>query len=226
MQQLSLPLVLDHAFSWSRFFVGSNQVLVQSLQALKNDVASQQIYLWGSQGSGKTHMLQALCHQLLEDHVSVFYVDLAQPSLQPDVLEGLDQFTVVCLDNIDAVFGSDRWELALFMCYHQIQGEGHNLVTAANSLPEKVKLRDLQSRLLAGATFHIEIPKSDKLPEVMQFLAGSYGLELSQDVVDYLLTHAKRDIKSITHYMDKLHQASLQEKRRLTVPFVKSVLFA
>ena len=49
-------------------------------------------------------------------------------------------------------------------------------------------------------------------------------MKLSDEILTYLLTHARRDMASLMHLLDALDLASLQAKRALTLPFVRDVL--
>jgi DnaA family protein len=50
------------------------------------------------------------------------------------------------------------------------------------------------------------------------------GLELPDETAQYLLKRMPRDLPSVFNLLDRLDEASMIEQRRLTVPFVKSVL--
>ena len=50
------------------------------------------------------------------------------------------------------------------------------------------------------------------------------GLELGDEVMAYLSKHLARDTHSLFRFLDRLDQASLAAKRRLTVPFVRELL--
>lgn len=54
--------------------------------------------------------------------------------------------------------------------------------------------------------------------------ASRRGLQLPDEAARYILSHAARDTVSLLGLMERLDRASLVAQRRLTVPFVKSVL--
>jgi DnaA family protein len=53
--------------------------------------------------------------------------------------------------------------------------------------------------------------------------AKSRGLKLTQEVMQYLLTHYSRDLKSLIPLLESINQASLREHRKVTIPFIKQV---
>jgi DnaA family protein len=58
----------------------------------------------------------------------------------------------------------------------------------------------------------------------LQLRANQRGLFLPDDTVNYMLTHKQRDMKILYDFLDKLDTESLAAKRKLTVPFLKSVM--
>ena len=220
-EQLPLALSLNHELSFERYFKKTNPELCAALQ---QEMVSQ-FYLWGKTGVGKTHLLQAACQAALKKGQSAFYIGLSDISLQPEVLDDLEHFQLLCLDDADAIFGKSDWEHQLFHCYNRFKAQNGRFIIAAKTLPEKVQLQDLKSRLLAGATYHVQAPGQNQLPEVLSFLADQYGLELSEEVAAYLITRSRREISTLSGIMRQLDQASLKAKRRLTVPFVREVVY-
>ena len=54
--------------------------------------------------------------------------------------------------------------------------------------------------------------------------AQTRGLDLPEEVANYLLRHHSRDMRVLMALLQNLDKASLVEKRRLTIPFVRQVL--
>jgi len=88
----------------------------------------------------------------------------------------------------------------------------------------EVKLADLKSRLSAMLIHAIQ-PLSDVDKRLLiQKKAEERGLELAEEVAIFLLSRQQRDLPYLLGMLETLDQASLQAKRRLTIPFVKQVL--
>ncbi|MEY3190127.1 MAG: DnaA regulatory inactivator Hda, partial [Pseudomonadota bacterium] len=56
------------------------------------------------------------------------------------------------------------------------------------------------------------------------FKAAKMGFEISPQAGRFLLTHCNRDLSSLWTLLIKLDKASLAEKRKLTIPFLKKIL--
>ena len=84
---------------------------------------------------------------------------------------------------------------------------------------------DLRSRVLGASIFHVKPLEDSLIKEVLVRQAQDRGMELTERTAQYLLNYIKRDMSDISSCLDKLDLASLTEKKKLTIPFVKSVLF-
>lgn len=222
MNQLLLGIGLRDNVSFSNFYPAQNLQVVQALQ--QADEAF--IYLWGSSGSGKSHLLQALCQDIAEQGQAVAYLPLAENDMVPQMLEGMEAMSLLAIDDLDQIAGNAEWETALFHLYNRMRDSGGRLLVAARVAPAAlpVKLRDLASRLSYGLTLQLhELDDGNKL-KLLQLRAGNRGFDLPDEVANYLLKRCERDMDSLIVLLDKLDSATMEAQRKLTIPFVKTLL--
>lgn len=222
MNQLLLGIGLRDSESFANFYPAQNQQVVEALQ--QADEAF--IYLWGGRGCGKTHLLQALCRQLAEQGQPVAYLPLAEEGMAPQILEGMEAMSLLAIDDLDRVAGNTEWETALFHLYNRMRDAGGRLLVAARVGPTAlpVQLRDLVSRLSYGLTLQMhELGDEDKL-NLLQLRAANRGFDLPEEVGNYLLKRCERDMASLIQLLETLDSATMQAQRKLTIPFVKSLL--
>lgn len=224
--QLPLHLSLREAATFDNFYPGDNLTLLNALNALISGEGEPIIYLWGPAGVGRTHLLQACCHAMHTSITRVMYLSLATAELSPEILQDMETMQLVCIDDIDAILGHAAWEEALLHFYNRARDQSIRLVIAGNETPARLKihLADLRSRLSWGLVFHVVGLSDEQKIKALQIHAHERGLELSNEVGHFLLRHYPRDMTALFALLDKLDQASLIEKRKLTVPFVKQVL--
>lgn len=237
-RQLPLEVTLDDHATFDNFFVAeSNRQLVDYLTASSGSPRQQYSCIWGSEGAGCTHLLQALCHQADAQSTSAFYFPLQNlHQYSPDVFDGLEAFSLVCLDDIQNVAGNAEWELALFSLFNRLrescsqphgsQLNGSQLVVAANASPRHmpIHLPDLQSRLQSGVVFQLHaLDDGDKLL-ALQLRARQRGFELPDEVAAYVLQRNDRRMSSLFDLLDKLDQHSLEKQRRITIPLVRELM--
>lgn len=230
MQQLPLDIEIKADATFGNFVAGigePNQQLVMLLEMVasgNNDF----VYLYGESGTGRTHLLQAFTHRYSElfPQRLVAYLPLDNAQLVPAMVDGLASFDAVCLDGIEYCLGDKAWETAFFNLYNQLKEHDKTLIIAGRLPPQKleVSLQDLKSRLSAMLIHAIQpLPDSDKRL-LLQKKAEERGLELTEEVANFLLSRQQRDLPYLLDMLEKLDHASLQAQRRLTIPFVKQVL--
>lgn len=226
--QLPLSVRLRSDARFDNFIAGGNELLLASLQQLCSNPSSENIiYLYGAQGSGRSHLLQACCHQVELCGGSAIYLPAQELlALDPAMFESLEMFDLVCLDDIDQLLGLAHWEEALFHLYNRIRDLNRRLVIAAPDAPIHVgaELPDLRSRLQWGLVLPLlELDDSSKLV-ALSASATARGLSVSTEVLQFMLNHSSRNLASLMDQLEELDQASLRAKRKLTIPFVKQVL--
>lgn len=227
MQQIPLQIALEASATFDNFIVGDNQLLLAQLSNL-DFAESNFIYFYAQAGSGRSHLLQAIAQHYAQQQpdAMIAYIPLDNPMVAPSMLAGLDSFDCVCLDNLEAILDDREWEVALFDLYNQLKVQGNSLIIASDQAPANlaVTLPDLSSRLAAMLIHALKpLSEEDKLV-LMQKKADERGFNLSTDVAKFLLSRQQRDLPSLLELLDRLDEASLQAKRKLTIPFVKQVL--
>jgi DnaA family protein len=229
-QQLSLSVSLSDYATFDNFFVPADGSNAQSLALLCQQLEGGEnfIYLWGGEGAGLSHLLQAACHQALDRGLSAAYLPLAEMrSLDPrQVLAELETLDFLALDDLQCVAGERVWEESLFHLYNGLRDGGKRLLVAARTSPRELTLglEDLRSRLMWGLTLQL-YPLSDTDKRLaLQSRARARGLELNDEVASYLMQRLPRSTHELFEQLQRLDEASLAEQRRLTIPFVKRVL--
>ena len=226
--QLALTLKLPDQNILENYYPGKNQHALQQVTQAASGQGEFLTYLWGKSGVGATHLLQGACHYAVQQGLAAMYVNLAHCHHLPvQVLHGLEQLQLLCLDEIQAIHGAPAWQEAIFHLYNRMRAKPNSrLIVAANgpvaSLP--IPLADLTSRLAWGITYQL-LPLSDEEKlAVLQSRAKARGLCLSEDVGNFILRRCVRTMGDLFYILEKLDIASLAAQRRLTVPFVKSIL--
>lgn len=225
--QLALRVGLRDGPSFTNFVSGPNEEVVRAVRKLVANEGEQVAYLWGARGTGKTHVLEASCREVSSRHGEVAYLPLGRKAeLKTDACEGLDQLSLVCIDDADAVAGDRRWEEAVFYLYERAERSGTRLLFAARRVPRNAgfRLPDLISRLGRGLTLRLRPLDDEAKSLALQCRARNRGFALPDDVISFLLRRYPRDTHSLFELLDRVDDLTLSEKRVVTIPFVKRLL--
>lgn len=230
-RQLSLGVSLRDEANFANFYLpedGPNRQAVAALQQQLDGDGEKLIYLWGPPGAGLTHLLQAACHKAHAQGRSTQYLPLRDlAGFAPESLfEDLESQDLICLDSLDSVAGNRIWEEALFDLFNRAYDAGKHLLFSAVASPKELplQLQDLRSRLSWGVVYHVELLSDEEKEKALQMRARARGMEMSREVAQYILSRAPRDTNDLFLLLNRLDELSLQEQRRLTIPFVKKVL--
>ena len=226
-EQLPLAISTPEEMRFADFLpTRSTRLAVNELKKFAKIRSESVIFLYGEVGTGKTHLLQATCHALMERGELPVYLSLAQPRLTPQALDRLEYQGTVCLDNLDAVIGNRQWEEALFHFYNRCQEQKTQCLLAARHAPGHLDcvLPDLKSRLSHGLALPLAPLTDAEKIYVLQQKSRLRGMELSMDAGSYLIRHICNDMKTLLSHLQTLDRVALIKQRKLTVPFIRSVL--
>jgi DnaA-homolog protein len=226
MRQLALSVRLRAHSVFDGFFPGPNAAAVAQLRALTVGTPPV-VWLCGPMGSGKTHLLQAVCAAAGARGQTATYLPLRDARAHgAEWLAGCETLEYVCLDDFAAVAGDATWEHAVFRLYTGLEDRGGRLlVSALGPAPGlNIKLADLASRLAAGTLLRLQPLNDEQQLAALQLRARQLGMELPTDAAQWLVRRLPRDMASLCATLDDLDRVSLAEQRRLTLAFVRRCL--
>ena len=229
MKQLALDIGLATGPTLERFFAGPNAAALQHLQlALGNGDAPSvrspvPVYLWGEEGSGKSHLLHAVHQALRLQGARVGWLD---PSVsEPPDFD--DQWAAVLMDDVH-LFNTSQQACAFNWFVNAINpaSGGQRWVLAAGSVPPAdLPLRDdVRSRLGWGHVFQLHLLGETERRAVLRQEADARGVFLGDEVMDYMLNRFSRDLGSLMQLLDQLDAFALRTQRAITIPLLKTML--
>ncbi len=225
--QLPLGLEVRSPSRLDDFVFGDNEALLQLLQRQLQEHGESQLYIHGPRGSGRSHLLLGQCNAAREIGWTPAYLpggDIA--TLSPGLLEGMEQYPLIAIDDVERLAGKEDWEQALFGLFNRARERGARLLFSGDKPPSTAgfDLPDLSSRLAWGVTYRIK-PLQDLQRELLLIrIARRRGLHMPAEVARYLLQRHSRDVSELARLIERLDRDSLAEQRRLTIPFVRDRL--
>jgi DnaA family protein len=225
VEQLPLGVRLRDRATFDSYEPGPNLEIVQHLRAVAAGRPGI-TWLWGPAGTGKTHLLQAVCAEAARA-APAGYLPLAElAGAGAAVLDGWGGVAALCVDDLDAVVGTAAFDRALFSLYRELEERGARLVVAACHAPAAMpwSLPDIASRFAASTVFQLRVLDEAEQLQAIRRRAAALGLELTDEVGRYLQRRLPRDIAALCRVIEQLDVAALAAQRRLTVPFIRAVL--
>jgi DnaA family protein len=224
-RQLVLDLGTPPPATFDNFVTAANAEPVARLRDLNEALganeppADRTLYLWGHAGSGRSHLLHALCHAAGANRARYAgpHSPLAAFGFSPEV-------AVYAIDDVQGLSGAQQ--VALFNLFNEVRAHArHALVAAGDAAPLGLAVRDdLRTRLGWGLVYQIAALDDDGKILALKNAARARGIALADDVPPYLLTHFKRDMPSLMALFDALDRFSLEQKRAVTLPLLRAML--
>ncbi len=222
-RQLLLDVLPIPAPTWVNFVVGGN---IEAASAARTLAPGRAMYVWGSAGCGRTHLLRAAVGEdgcFIDRSTSA----KALQALAHDEHAGPPP-RLIAVDDVHLM--DDACQAALFALYNRWRESGATssafaLMIAGDRSPLAMPIReDLRTRLGWDLVFRLEpLTDKDKL-EALTAQAQDRQLAVAPEVVQWMLTHHERDIRRLAGLLDALDRYSLATRRPITIPLLRTML--
>lgn len=239
MQKL-IDAKIRPGFTFESFAVSSsNQMAWAAAEAVsqKPGLAYNPLFLWGGVGVGKTHLMNAVAHRILEKNIDskVFFVTGEQ--FTNDIVEGIRNKTtqafrakyrrlqVLLIDDIQFIAGKDAVQDEFFHTFNAVTGVGGQIIMTSDQPPAAIaKLENrLQSRFEAGLIVDIAPPDFELRCAIIQIKARQKGMELPTEVV-HLIAGNLDAARKIEGFLTLLLSSSKIKQKEINVDLTKSLL--
>jgi DnaA family protein len=226
-EQLPLGFKTQHQVNFQNFIIGSNSQPVAALHAITQQQGEPFSFICGANGSGKSHLLQATVAAADQQGLSAVYLPMSEISqLDPEMLLGLEQLSLICLDDIQLAIHSTDWQEALFHLFNRLRENSCYFIVSADQPPSRlnIPLADLKSRLTWGPCYQLQPLDDNDQQQALINAAERCGISLNDETARYLQQRLPRDMHSMMRLIDWLDHHSLAAQRKLTIPFVREVM--
>ncbi|KMT66371.1 DnaA regulatory inactivator Hda [Catenovulum maritimum] len=230
-QQLTIDFALQLEATFEHFFAADNQVLIDNLKQFvetESDIPSKQLfYIHGGKGAGKSHVLQALCHFADQKDKLAQYLPANQLlDMSPEFTLGLENCELLLIDDVQLFQHSPIWQTTIFDLINRCIEAGNKIIFTANKPADQIDftLPDLVSRLNWGQKWPLYALDDEQRKAMLTLRSQARGIPMSDELANFIVLRCQQDNASILSCLDKLDKESLLEKRKITIPFVKSVM--
>ena len=221
MNQLGLPISLNSKMLLDNFI--GNSELVNYINSLSYNNEASEIYVYGEEGLGKTHLLQGAVIRALNDGGNAIYID-CNDSFPEHILDSVDEFKLISIDNINFINNTNQ---DLFFDFYNRARQSKNItiVVSGNCLPTNLNImKDMKTRLSLAVVFKLDILDDDSTMVVLNNQMSERNLTIDSKVYKYLFKNYSRDLKVLLSVINDLDKLSLQSKQAISIPFVKKTL--
>ncbi|GIW71519.1 MAG: chromosomal replication initiator protein DnaA [Planctomycetota bacterium] len=232
---------LNPHYTFDNFVVGpSNRLAHAAALAVTENPATQYnpLFLHGGVGLGKTHLLQAICHQLIAKNRSVRYVYLSCEafvneyiaSLQRGEVDGFRQryrhVDMLLIDDVHFLASKKALQEEFFHTFNALYNAQRQIILSSDSPPNEIQ--DLEERLVSrfrwGLVAEVEPPHYETKVAIIRRKAQARGKELPDDVVDFLATNLDSNIRELEGAVLKIIVLAGLQNRPIDLALCRSAL--
>ena len=198
------------------------------------------LYIYGDSGLGKTHIVQAIGHEVRQRHpeLQVLYVSMNKFQAQfqtaykngeiPDFIHFYQMIDVLIIDDIQELTGKTGTQNAFFNIFNHLQLAGKQLILTSDKPP--VELKDIEQRLLTrfkwGLSAQLVSPDYETKLKIIRAKSRKVGARISDEVVTYLADNISANVREIEGVLSSLVANASFLERKITVSLAKEVLKA
>jgi chromosomal replication initiator protein len=195
-------------------------------------------FLHGSVGLGKTHLLQSLCHSILDRDASNQILYLSCETFVNHFISALENgdlqkfrtkyrnVDVLVVDDIHILANKERTQEEFFHTFNTLYNAGKQIVLSSDSPPKDIPT--LQSRLVSrfkwGLVTEIEPPCFETRVAILKRKSRHRGQELSDDVAGLLAEHIDTNIRELEGAVTKLLGFAKLSSRTISVDLARDCL--
>ncbi len=220
--QATIAVDQKNSASFENFHANENrQTVAQLMQMVASGARAETCYLWGARGSGKSHLLFAACNNI----PASVYVPVMDLEVDPQNLKELETYRLICLDDVHTIASQVIWEDQILALLNNAEANGNTLLVTGKCPPGELNFsrKDLVNRLSGRQVLKLVCASDETKARILIESAKLRGLIIEEFVVRFIFRRHSRDMHSLVRLLDRIALASLEERRRITIPFLQEL---
>jgi len=183
-------------------------------------------FIWGGVGVGKTHLMQAIGHELLKKDpdskvkyfpAETFGNELISALKSKDMNKFKDKYRnldCILVDDVQFLAGKEYIQEEFFHTFNALHMAGKQVVLTSDRKPADIdKIEDrLVSRFMGGLTVDIQLPDFEMRAAIIKQKAEEKGIKIDSDAVNYMADSITSNIRDIEGKLQEIIVQSLSQK--------------
>ncbi|MBV7441402.1 chromosomal replication initiator protein DnaA [Weeksellaceae bacterium TAE3-ERU29] len=242
IQKIKIDSQLNNTFNFNNFIEGETNRLARSagraIAKRPGGTSFNPLFIYGGVGLGKTHLAHAIGLDIKErfPEKTVLYVSMEKFSNQyrsatltnnhNDFINFYQMIDVLIIDDVQFLSGKKGTQNVFFHIFEDLHRRGNQLILTSDKPP--VDIQDVDQRLISrfkwGLSADLQSPELELRKNILLSKLENNGIELPEDVVDYIAEKIKTNIRELEGALNSLIAQSLLIKKEITLPLAEKVL--
>jgi len=211
----SLPLNgFDPRYTFDRFITGPNNVFAHAAAkavATAPTLAYNPLFIFGATGLGKTHLVQAIGHEIAQQNPAANIIFTSSESFTNQLIQSITKRTthhfrtlyrktdVLLIDDIDFIAGKEATQEEFFHTFNELIKADKLIVVSNACSPQDIQKMQhrLSSRFSSGLTVDIQAPDLDTRRAILHAKTLDEKVPIPPEVINYIATHITTSIREL-----------------------------
>jgi len=242
-QKSAISAPLNPRYTFDQFVIGkSNDVAAAAAQAAAQAPGKvyNPLFIYGETGLGKTHLMQAIAHELLRRTPSLRlafvgteqftndFVSAIQGGQMHDFRRRYREIDLLLVDDVQFLKGKESTQEEFFHTFNAIYEAGRQIVLTSDRPPKEIP--GLESRLVSrfewGMVANVDSPDLEHRIAILKKKASLDHLELTipDEVIEFIATHVKSSVRELEGSIIKLLAYASLKHREISVELAREAL--
>ena len=234
------PGGLNPSFTFQAFVAGKANQLARAagLQVAEHPTSYNPLFVYGGVGLGKTHLIQAIAHQLLLQnpeakiryiHAETYVSDVVrayQHKAFDDFKRHYRSLDLLLIDDIQFFGGKSRTQEEFFYLFNTLIEAHRQVVITCDTFPKEIE--GIEERLISrfgwGLTVALEPPELEMRVAILLSKAASVGVRLDEQVAFFIAKHIRSNVRELEGALKRILAYASFHGQEITLPMTKEAL--
>ena len=235
---------LNSKYKFDTFVVGSNNKFAHSASlavAESPGEAYNPLFLYGGAGLGKTHLMHSIGHFILEQNPNTKVLYVTSEQFTNEVIESIRSGSaaamtklrekyrtvdVLLIDDIQFIIGKESTQEEFFHTFNVLHGAEKQIILSSDRPPKEMETLEerFRSRFEWGLIADIQPPDYETRMAILRKNAETYDKEVSDDIIQYIATNIKSNIRELEGALNKVMANARLNKKELNLALAEDAL--
>ena len=235
---------LNSNYTFDTFVVGSNNRFAHSASlavAESPGEAYNPLYIYGGPGLGKTHLMHSIGHFILERNPDAKIICVTSEEFTNEVIESIRSgnaaamnkfrekyrtIDVLMIDDVQFIIGKESTQEEFFHTFNALHSAGKQIILTSDKPPKEMETLEerIRSRFEWGLMADIGTPDYETRMAILRKKIEADEMNLSDEILNYIATNIKSNIRELEGALNKLLAYSNLEKTDITMEIAQKEL--
>ena len=235
---------LNPKYTFDTFVVGNNNKFAHAAALAVAESPGKMynpLFIHGGAGLGKTHLMHSIAHFVLHENPEKKVLYVTSETFTNELIESIRNgnntamtkfrekyrnVDVLLIDDIQFIIGKEATQEEFFHTFNDLHGNKKQIIISSDKPPKDIETLEarLRSRFEWGLIADISSPDFETRMAILHKKEENDGYNIDNDVIEYIATHIKSNIRELEGALNKLVALSNLENREITVKLAEEAL--